>query len=404
MTMTASTAQRQDSPMIQKRLTVRSNTPAFLGNAEQNGQWRTPPFKHLLREWWRVAWAEAHGFDVESDEMLRELRRTEGRLFGVAADEGDTRKSQVRIRLGRWDQGKMNEWLNQDPAVFHREVKEGRNIGAHLYLGFGPLNYNRGTYLGKKINGRFKPNAAIQAGEKNDLKLAYPSTEQVLLDRALALVSAFGAIGGRARNGWGSLELHPSPSGRGAGGEGLPLRDWQECLAHEWAHAIGQDEEGPLIWRTKEDFDDWSGLMKTLAEIKIGLRTQFGFGLNASAGDRQLYKFNKKKNKKEKSGIEHGAPQQRHWLSYPVTNHSVSSWDRVVKTAEAKRVGLGNRIPNTLRFKVRRADNGKLYGVIFHMPCKPPRQFSPDGRVLQEVWQRAHRLLTERTDLQRVDL
>jgi len=28
--------------------------PAFLGNAEQNGQWRTPPFKALLRQWWRV--------------------------------------------------------------------------------------------------------------------------------------------------------------------------------------------------------------------------------------------------------------------------------------------------------------------------------------------------------------
>ena len=25
--------------------TVSFTTPAFLGNAEQNGQWRTPPFK-----------------------------------------------------------------------------------------------------------------------------------------------------------------------------------------------------------------------------------------------------------------------------------------------------------------------------------------------------------------------
>lgn len=36
--------------------TARFLTPAFLGNAGQDGQWRTPPFKHLLREWWRVAW------------------------------------------------------------------------------------------------------------------------------------------------------------------------------------------------------------------------------------------------------------------------------------------------------------------------------------------------------------
>jgi CRISPR-associated protein Cmr1 len=33
-----------------KRLeyTVSFTTPAFLGNAEQAGQWRTPPFKALL--------------------------------------------------------------------------------------------------------------------------------------------------------------------------------------------------------------------------------------------------------------------------------------------------------------------------------------------------------------------
>ena len=365
MTMTATAAQRQDSPMIQKRLTVRFNTPAFLGNAEQNGQWRTPPFKHLLREWWRVAWAEAHGFNID----LGEMRRVEGHLFGVAADEGDSRQSQVRIRLGRWDQGKMNEWVQEDPAVFHKEVRGGRNVGSHLYLGYGPLNFNRGTYLGKKINGNFKPNAATQAGEENELKLAYPSTEQALLDRALALASAFGAIGGRARNGWGSLELHPSPSGRGAGGEGLPLRDWRECLAHEWAHAIGQDEKGPLIWRTKEDFDDWSELMKTLAEIKIGLRTSFTFH----------------------SGNNAPRPEPRHWLSYPVTHHSVKPW------------GRNTRLPNTLRFKVRRAENGRLYGVIFHMPCLPPEQFRAERHraSIENVWRHVHAFLDDHANLER---
>jgi len=38
-------------------LTVRFLTPAFLGDAEQNGRWRTPPFKALLRQWWRMAYA-----------------------------------------------------------------------------------------------------------------------------------------------------------------------------------------------------------------------------------------------------------------------------------------------------------------------------------------------------------
>ncbi len=360
MTMTTTAAQRQDTPMIQKRFTVRFNTPAFLGNAEQEGQWRTPPFKHLLREWWRVAWAEAHGFDVDSNEMLRKLRCTEGFLFGEAADGGDGRQSRVRIRLGQWKAGTGKAW-NTDPTVFHQEVgRGGRRIGSHLYLGYGPLTYDRGS--GRT---RLKVNAAIQAGEENDFKLACPATELPLLDRALALASAFGAVGGRARNGWGSLELQ---------GDGLPelgeppLRDWRECLVLEWAHAIGKDEEGALIWRT-ETFGDWPELMKALAELKIGLRTAFRF----------------------QSGRNAPRPESRHWLSYPVTNHSVRSW------------GRDARLPNTLRFKVRRTEEGRLYGVIFHMPCKPPRRFSPDEQVLQQVWLRVHRLLTERSDLRRLD-
>lgn len=32
---------------------LRFQTPAFLGNAQQQGPWRTPPFKALLRQWWQ---------------------------------------------------------------------------------------------------------------------------------------------------------------------------------------------------------------------------------------------------------------------------------------------------------------------------------------------------------------
>ena len=34
--------------------TLSFTTPAFLGNASQQAQWRTPPVKALLRQWWRV--------------------------------------------------------------------------------------------------------------------------------------------------------------------------------------------------------------------------------------------------------------------------------------------------------------------------------------------------------------
>ena len=52
---------KERTPMETRRYTLRFLTPAFLGGADQSGQWRTPPIKHLLRERWRVAWAAQNG-------------------------------------------------------------------------------------------------------------------------------------------------------------------------------------------------------------------------------------------------------------------------------------------------------------------------------------------------------
>jgi CRISPR-associated protein Cmr1 len=65
--------------------------------------------------------------------------------------------------------------------------------------------------------------------------------------------------------------------------------------------------------------------MRNLAIIKIGLRTQLVF-----PGTKPP----------------HTTVQPRHWLSYPITTHTARAWAR------------GARLPNSLRFKVRRdADN-----------------------------------------------
>jgi len=367
--------------IVKRELTVRFLTPTFLGNAEQVGQWRTPPFKALLRQWWRVAWAEANNWSMDHKSM----RTDEGELFGAAA-EGSGNRSRVRMRLDRWDEGKMGRW-DLDPTVFHKEVgKDGKNVGSHLYLGFGPLNSHKGTFLGKKDeNCHFKPHPAIQAGETAELCLAFPEADALLLDRALALMHTYGTLGGRSRNGWGSFALAAKDDPLAL--DSLPLRDWRDCLDRDWPHAIGRDASGPLIWQTGW-FDDWQGLMHRLAEIKIGLRRQqiFGFRLDPHAGDKEIIK------KGKVEGIEHGKPQLRHWLSYPVTNHVVSPWNK-----SAKSLKLGNRLPNSLRYKVREDSRGRLHGVIFHVPCLPPPQFGRDPQAIKQaivpVWEKVHAFL-----------
>ncbi|MCX8097660.1 MAG: hypothetical protein N3F11_01370, partial [Casimicrobiaceae bacterium] len=49
-----------------------------------------------------------------------------------------------------------------------------------------------------------------------------------------------------------------------------------------------------------------------------------------------------------------------------------------------------------LRFKVRKTNDGRLVGVIFHMPHLPPPAFSPNRAVIEDVWQRVHAFLDAR--------
>jgi CRISPR-associated protein Cmr1 len=287
------------------------------------------------------------------------------------------------MRLDRWADGelKKGQWPS-DVSVTHPEVKNREGnlvpVGNALYLGFGPLVYDnqrRATTL--------KGNAAIQAGETATLSIAIPSNHKDVelarllesnvprIERALWLMDRYGTLGGRSRNGWGSFSLTPygdTPALRGA----VPLRKWTDALNDAWPHAIGQDGKGLLVWQTAP-FTDWKQLMREMAIIKIGLRTQFGFSLDATAGDRQTQR-----------GINHAQPQNRHWLSYPVTNHDVSPWKR-----------QNARLPNSLRFKVRSAPNDprQVVGVIFHVPCLPPSEFRPEPRAIENVWQRVYAFL-----------
>lgn len=361
--------------MLIRTYTLRFVTPAFLGNAEQDGQWRTPPIKALLRQWWRVAYAADQRGAINSV-AVSAMRAAEGALFGVAADsKGDSHKSQLRLRLDRWDVGaeSKQKWGRKEalPADKLRHPEVPQPIGPLLYLGYGPLEVAKVQRPGQSRTDfatALKKNAAIQAGESAKFSLAFPSgAEAVRLDTALCLMHRYGTLGGRSRNGWGSFSLVPADDGTPAMDGPLDERlttPWQDALSLDWPHAIGRDAQGPLIWQTAA-LPDWNAVMRRLAEIKIGLRTQFKFTTGKGAAQ----------------------PEARHWLSHPVTNHNVAAW---------KAPGKGEfRLPNSLRFKVRADRDGKLRGVIFHVPCLPPPQFRPDGAAIAKVWQQVHTYLDQ---------
>ena len=258
--------------MQRMRYRIRFLTPAFLGNAEQSGQWRTPPFKALLRQWWRVVWAERHGFQGDVSAM----RRDEGRLFGNAWLDGDFRKSAVRLRLCTWNGGRATgeQWQSdRDVHASHpsRRPDHGRTTGRReadgnaairhpevdrpvdplLYLGYGPLVFRKGGTV-------LKRNAAIQAGETADLSIAAPGAEVDDLRAALALMNAYGTVGGRSRNGWGSFTVEPSDGTPGPDPAHIAppeVKSHGNRLADEapgWADAAEREEAAKFLERLYE--------------------------------------------------------------------------------------------------------------------------------------------------------
>jgi len=155
-------------------------------------------------------------------------------------------------------------------------------------------------------------------------------------------------LGGRSRNGWGSVSIELQGETR------IPSIDingftssLEDALEKDWPHAIGRDDQKPLIWRTKP-FADWSKAMTELASLRKKLNARF-------KSDRRL-------------------------LNYPVTELKVHGWEN-------------KRLPNSLRFKVVPAADGHVKGLAFHLPCLPPKEFGPKKDTVTEVWRKVHAFL-----------
>lgn len=240
--------------MMQTReLTVTFVSPAFLGDAKQNGAWRTPPFKALLRQWWRVAVAQDFNYDWEK------IRGAEGRLFGHAwlSDDKDergrkvaARRSLVRLRLDGW--GGRNE-----NGVAPMRV----NLGTS-YSWFGIMD----ARTQQPLRSRLADNESTRV-----LKLMYPDEQSDSMDDTLRLIQTFGQVGYRARIGWGSVHLDGIAALHG--NELAPFcRPLDELLRDEWPQAIGKDRDGALVWESRESFSEWAKALEKIAGLRKDVR------------------------------------------------------------------------------------------------------------------------------------
>lgn len=254
--------------MTQLRYTLSFTTPAFMGNAEQNAQWRTPPIKALLRQWWRVAYAADKNFAVR----LEDMRHEEGLLFGHAWLKNDTferngkplktaaRKSKVRIRLAVPDGQSGSAWgMGTQQGV--SPLSTGLDTS---YAWFGLVNRSNGNPDRNAI--AIKPNQS-----RRDLLLAVPDAHAACIETTLQLIHHFGQLGARSRGGWGSFTL-----------EGItPLttaqlmryaQNLENCLRNDWPMSICKDQKGLCLWQSQNTFQSWDKAMRTIAAERKNVR------------------------------------------------------------------------------------------------------------------------------------
>jgi len=374
---------------------VRFVTPAFLGGADQSGQWRTPPFKALLREWWRVWVAASKKYNYDH----QELRRAEGLLFGHAwlnVNDKDNKtwamQGQVKIKLDEWKNGTLDSIppFQSKDMVCHEEVdlshlpnnirqkyycKEHQRyhkVDPLVYLGFGP-------HTTKGLSHK-----AVNTDESGKLIVLSPKENLSAIQFSLNLIHWFGTMGGRSRNGWGSIMLeknngyNPPAISELLSGKVLDklkpiIRPLDLCLQKDWPHALGSDRQDALLWKSKNSYSGWSSAMQELARVKIAFRTK----LDAPVG----------------------VAGNRHILAYPITNHKVKAWLEDGKDTK--------RLANQLRFKVVK-DNSNTYTCLaYHLPCGLPeslqkelgsKRIDPDRQL--RVWQEVHNVLDK--EMQRI--
>ena len=254
--------------MTTRRYQLTFTTPAFLGNADQYAQWRTPPIKALLRQWWRVAYAADGQFNVD----IAAMRRDEGDLFGCA-DEESASKSQLRLRL----------FLPDSAPAAQMPWAHGTQSGVK------PMPDNLDTsyaWFGLIKRGGPPDRNAIKAGTPEgvrELAIAAPDSIMPSIEEAIALINAFGTLGSRSRGAWGSLHIAQANSlnAEAALDYAQPLQD---CLRHDWAMALARDADGLCAWQSNNAFTSWDQAMKFVALERRNVRKSVSKELRPALG------------------------------------------------------------------------------------------------------------------------
>lgn len=341
-------------------------TPAFIGDAFGKGELRTPPFKHLIRFWWRIAVAKNFNY------IWNRIRDEELSIFGSTQNTTSS-KSRISISLKEWREYANNNW---SPLARIKHPRVQLPVYADLYLGYGPLSYDKNT----GHTAVTRPRTYIPYGTKikvilNNDPINPVSTKDFPYEDIIKLIHWFGTIGSRGTNGWGSLQciscvVDNKPLQIP---DSLPNRQdlirfvcpLAQCLTRDFPSAIAEYNGRIGVW-VGASSTRLVEAMNFLAAMRVQIDTSVQVTNQLS---------------------------ERHILSYPVTHHNVNQWPSSF-----------SRLQNQVIFKVFRVSKNQntFTPVIVHLAHSLP---NPIAKVLQSpilqrqtnIWQSVYGVILSPT-------
>ncbi len=333
-------------------------TPMFLGNASGEAEWRAEPFKALFRSWWRVT----RHCTADKKTLFNE----EAALFGAAGDEETSRKSPFSIAVFSEEKAVAQQLrvFQEHEKVRHEECqRQGKKVDPLLYLaGMGLL----------MPGNRIKPGRTyFPPGSSFTLAIQYPGGKEEEVQKVLAFIQAFGAIGGRCRNSWGSFRVR-NPAIALADEEKLlaaATNDWRQGLIRDYPNTLGRDEKGLLFWKTATK-ETWEEAMAELAKAYIWVRVG-----DPNAGIEGL---SPGENYPPRERGKTYLYQERHFLGIPLTSHPKTGGD--------------SRHASPFRFVVKKQQLDRRFrGFMLHVPHDHSKaQKFANGVTAEKVWEKVH--------------
>ncbi len=186
--------------MSQIEFKIETVTPMFTSGADQKPfELRPPSVKGLMRFWWRAYYWGKNSNDMSSEDLLHQMKDREGKIFGTASGK-KPQKSSFSVRI---TPSEMQGTLEPFPKRPVKASSGGRtfNINILEYLAYGTYAYQKGK--GNVFHRKYLP-----AGSEFSvlLNITDKTVEEEIIT-SFYLLSSFGGIGAKSRNGFGNFTI-----------------------------------------------------------------------------------------------------------------------------------------------------------------------------------------------------